>query len=314
MNSWKRLPCSHGEHCWAVKAVVSSPLLSGLVFVLTRDDQQKDPLTAQLRYNNGNYRSPACSSPFLQPQLDFAAPFPLWHTQRTSRKRRIYFIEVSFCLASIWTAEAKWKDLSVIRLNVTNFVKFFPSFVLWDKRHFSFVTSSPSPTLCWSKTLIILYSARFSDKQKTTKSLNHLRFVVGIHNSCLHFPDLFLELKLATRCINSFFFFIMFSTADKIIVPHLERTSWLHDWFYYYIVKMFYIDGIVLIEQSLSVFLSVRNVLFVVSFMYWFFLSWIYISFIFTVKICFSMITLFFLFLFCLKSENKCISWIFYEK
>ena len=52
VDSCKRRPRSHGERRGAVKAAVSSPLLSGLVFVLTSDDQQKDSLTVQLQRNN----------------------------------------------------------------------------------------------------------------------------------------------------------------------------------------------------------------------------------------------------------------------
>lgn len=50
----------------------------------------------------------------------------------------------------------------------------------------------------------------------------------------------------------------MFSAADKVIVPHLQRTGSLHDGFYYYVVEMFYIAETlsvlsVLISQSVSV-------------------------------------------------------------
>lgn len=43
----------------------------------------------------------------------------------------------------------------------------------------------------------------------------------------LHFSGLFLKLKLATLC-NSLFY-IVFSAADKVVLPHLQRTSELHD-------------------------------------------------------------------------------------
>lgn len=47
----------------------------------------------------------------------------------------------------------------------------------------------------------------------------------------------------------------MFSAADKVNVPHLQRTGSLHDGFYYYDVEMFYIAEMlsVLISQSVSV-------------------------------------------------------------
>lgn len=90
--------------------------------------------------------------------------------------------------------------------------------------------------------LVILYIARFSVKQKVTRSLSHFRFVIGIHHSCLHFSDLFLELKLATHCINSLFF------CHVQYCRQSHCTSFAKDqlttWFYYYVVKMFYIDWV----------------------------------------------------------------------
>lgn len=89
---------------------------------------------------------------------------------------------------------------------------------------------------------------------KRQQSLGHFRFVIGIHISCSTSTFLWLFVE-SCHTVYSFFFFFFFSAADKVIVPHLQRTSSLHDGFYYYVVEMFYIAEMlsVLISQSVSV-------------------------------------------------------------
>lgn len=68
-------------------------------------------------------------------------------------------------------------------------------------------------------------------------------FVIGSQQTavCQRASDSFLKLKLSTQCIKSSFF-VMFSAADRVIIPHLQKGLWLHDWFHYYVVQTFYID------------------------------------------------------------------------
>lgn len=66
--------------------------------------------------------------------------------------------------------------------------------------------------------LVILYITRFSVRQKATRSLSHFRFV--IHNSHVDTSP-----TNVPQSVNSLFVFVVFNTADKVIVPHLQRTS-----------------------------------------------------------------------------------------
>lgn len=43
---------------------------------------------------------------------------------------------------------------------------------------------------------------------------------------CLHFSGLFSKLRLATQC-NSLFY-LMLSTAGKVMLPHVQQTSEVH--------------------------------------------------------------------------------------
>ena len=68
----------------------------------------------------------------------------------------------------------------------------------------------------------------------------------------------------------------MFSAADRVVVPHLQKGPWLHDWFHYYVVQTFDIDNKknknfeyfdVAVTFCLN-WMSARNMLFVVCFLH----------------------------------------------
>lgn len=221
MNSSACWPCRHGEHCWTVKAWVWYRLRSGLIFVSGRRDQQKDSLRVQLCHNSSDSCSLAYSSALLQAQLDLQPCFPPITTHFHSSG-----------LLSAWKDEPMWKKIEI-------------------HTAFPHVAQLKEIRLTKARTLIVYSPVQSHNpcfknewtpcKQKAICSVvmfasswwQHSQCVTGIQTSYSVSPflgnDLFLKLKLATECHS--LFFNVFIAAGKVSLPHMKRTSNLHDLF-----------------------------------------------------------------------------------
>lgn len=73
--------------------------------------------------------------------------------------------------------------------------------------------------------------------------MSNSSFVTGNHHSYAYISWLHLWVQTSHNVWKLVsFWFSSFSTGEKVIVPHLQKNSELHEWFDTFVVKMFYDD------------------------------------------------------------------------